>query len=308
MRGTLACLCLLASLAACAAPKATSTSLPPAVSYKTGTPAATTTLLPTLPGSSQPTPTPIIYTVVEGDTLIRIAAHFGITYEALLAANPTVQSSTLQVGTTLNIPAGSATPEQPSPTPAFASVLQARCWPEADGGLWCFALLQNQFAETLEDLSARFTLIGAGGQELANQVAYGLLDILPAGGSMPLAVHFPPSQPADASVRVDLLTSIRLLPGDVRYVPVQFENTLVSVTGSGRLAQVTGRLVLTGSSLANTVWVLATAYDAAGEVVGLRRWESPSALTADAPLPFNFAVSSLGPVIARVEFLVEARP
>ncbi len=110
------------------------------------------------------------------------------------------------------------------------------------------------------------------------------------------------------ALRVQVLTAIRLLPGDTRYLPVRLENTLVSVDASGRTAEVSGRVVLTGTGTANTLWVLASAYDAAGNVVGVRRWESASALTADAPVPFDFPVSSVGPGIARVEFLAEARP
>jgi hypothetical protein len=54
--------------------------------------------------------------------------------------------------------------------------------------------------------------------------------------------------------------------------------------------------------------VLASAYDAAGNVIGVRRWESTAALNADAPVSFDFPVSSVGPGIAKVEFLAEARP
>jgi hypothetical protein len=80
------------------------------------------------------------------------------------------------------------------------------------------------------------------------------------------------------------------------------------VEASGRTAQATGRVILTEAGTANTLWVLATAYDAAGDVVGVRRWESPSALPVDAPISFDFLVSSVGPAIDRVEFLAEARP
>jgi hypothetical protein len=66
--------------------------------------------------------------------------------------------------------------------------------------------------------------------------------------------------------------------------------------------------VLTGTGTANTLWVLASAFDSAGNVVGVRRWESAAALSAAAPLSFDFQVSSVGPGIARVEFLTEARP
>ena len=147
-----------------------------------------------------------------------------------------------------------------------------------------------------------------GGQPTASQVVYGLLDIIPPGAAMPLAAHFAVPVQAGAGLRVTLLTAIRLLPGDTRYLPVQLENTLVSVEASGRTAEATGQVRLTGSGTAKTLWVLASAYDAAGNVIGVRRWESAAALNANATVPFDFLVSSMGPGIARVEFLAEARP
>jgi hypothetical protein len=237
-----------------------------------------------------------------------IAARFGIPLEALVAANPGVKTAVLSVGSTLIIPTGTTLPAEPPSTPTPLPVLGARCWPEIDGGLWCFALVQNQYSETIENISAQFTFLDAGGQPLASQAAYALLNTLAPGGSMPLAVHFPPSQPADVTVRVQLLTAIRLLPGDARYLPVMLDDTLASMDASGRTARVTGQVILTEAGAAKTLWVLATAFDAAGNVVGLRRWESPSALSADDPVSFDFTVSSVGPPIERVEFLAEARP
>ena len=105
-----------------------------------------------------------------------------------------------------------------------------------------------------------------------------------------------------------VLTAIRLLPGDTRYLPVSLENTLVSVDAGGQSAEVSGLVNLTGTGTANTLWVLASAFDSAGKVVGVRRWESTTALNATAPVAFDFPVSSVGPGIARVEFLAEARP
>ncbi len=308
MRRLLACLFLLSILTACAGNSKAVTVLAPAVPYLTITPSETSIVIPPLTGIVLPTPTTFIYTVVLNDTLNGIAGRYGVTLEALLAANPGIQPAALPVGTKLIIPTGRETPAEPTPTPAPLPVQQARCWSEADGGLWCFALVQNEYAETLENLSAQFTLLDSNGQELASQAAFALLNTLPPGQSMPLAVHFPPPVQTNVSVRVQVLTAIRLLPGDIRYLPVMLENTLVSMESSGRTAQVTGRVILTGAGTANTLWVLATAYDAAGNVVGLRRWESPSALTADAPVSFDFLVSSVGPGIDRVEFLAEARP
>ncbi len=140
----------------------------------------------------QPTPTSFTYTVVQGDTLIGIAGRFGISPDALMAANPGIQATALPVGTTAHHPRWQHHPTvQPVSTPVPLPVQQARCWMELDGGQWCFALVPNQFADTLENLSAQFTLLDAGGHALASGTAFGLLDILPAHASMPLAVPLP---------------------------------------------------------------------------------------------------------------------
>jgi hypothetical protein len=308
MQKFLTYLLFLSTLTACGQTSGATPDLDTAVPYRTTTPSLTPTLIPGLTKIILPTPTTFTYAVVANDTLNGIAQRYGVTVEALLAANPGIQPTALSVGTKLVIPTGSEVPGEPTPTPASLPVVQARCWPEVDGGLWCFALVRNDYAETLENLSAQFTLLDSGGRELTSQIVYGLLDILPPGASIPLAAHFAPPAPADAGLRAQVLTAIRLLPGDARYLSVMLENTLVSVEASGRSAQVTGRVILTGTGTANTLWVLATAYDASGNVVGVRRWDSPSALMADVPVSFDFLVSSAGPEIARVEFLAEARP
>jgi LysM repeat protein len=256
-----------------------------------------------------PTPTPLTYIVRQGDTLSGIAERFGVPLDDLIAANPGASPTALTVGTTLNIPVGGNIPGEPTPTPVPLTVRQVRCWPDAGGGLWCFALLQNEYAEMLENLSMQFSLRDGTGQEVAAQTVYALLDVLGPGEAMPLAAYFPAPLPADLTPAVLLLTAIRLLPGDTRYLPAATQNTLVETDWSGRTAHVSGQVLLTASSgTADTLWVLAAGYDAAGNVVALRRWEAASPLSAGGSLPFELTLSSVGPAIERVEFLVEARP
>ncbi len=307
MRRLFLCLTCALFLAACTGE--TTPDLAPAAPYRTTTPSQTPTLIPALTEILLPTPTVVIYTVVLGDTLGAIADRFGVSLEALLAANPGILPTALTVGTQLVIPTDSAQPSEPTPSPAPVPVRQAHCWPETTGGLWCFALVQNEYAEMLENLSAQFTLLDENGDELASQIAYAPLNILPPGASMPLGVHFPAPVGAQPALRVQVLTAIRLLPGDARYLPVMLENTLVSVGAGGHSAQVSGRVMLTTlDGLANTLWVLAVAYDEAGSLVGFRRWEAGTPLAGGESVTFEFLVSSMGPEISRVEFLTEARP
>jgi hypothetical protein len=53
------------------------------------------------------------------------------------------------------------------------------------------------------------------------------------------------------------------------------------------------------------VWVAVVAYDASGQVVGLRKWEASDPLQPAGRLPFAVTVFSLGPAIARVDAVVE---
>ena len=82
----------------------------------------------------------------------------------------------------------------------------------------------------------------------------------------------------------------------------------VQVSADGRFAQVSGEVRLPAESIAATqVWVAAVGYDESGRVVGVRRWEG-GGVQPGGSLSFEMTVSSLGGVLTRVEFAVEARP
>ena len=257
-----------------------------------------------------PTPTPFTYTVQRGDTISGIALKFGVSMDDLQAANPEISPNAMSVGQVINIPSNPENPSgEPTPTPASFAIQQIECYPTADQGMWCFVLAHHDFSEFMENVSAQVTLIDANNAVLTSQTALLPLNILPPNTSLPLTVFFPPEIPADAKPNVQVLTAIRLLPNDERYLPATVSNTLVQVNADGRSAHVNGQVLLTaGANPASQVWVTATAYDAAGRVVGVRRWESNAGVSPGGDLRFEFMVSSLGGRIERVEFAVEARP
>ena len=257
-----------------------------------------------------PSPTPFTYTVQTGDTMSSIALKFGVSIDDLQAANPEISPNAMSVGQVLNIPSNPDNPSgEPTPTPAPFTVQQIECYPTADKGMWCFVLVHNDFSDLMENVSAQVTLVDANDATLASQTALLPLNILPPDTSLPLAVFFPPEIPLDVKPQVQVLTAIRLLPDDERYLPATINNTLVQINAEGHSAGVTGQVLLPGQSkAASQVWVAGTAYDDAGRVVGVRRWESSAGLSPGGSLPFEFMVSSIGGTIARVEFAVEARP
>jgi len=257
-----------------------------------------------------PSPTPFTYMVQTGDTISGIALKFGVSIDDLQAANPEVPASAMSVGTVLKIPSNPDNPSgEPTPTAAPFTIEQIECYPTANKGMWCFVLVNNDLFDFMENVSAQVTLVDSNNATLASQTALLPLNILPPNTSLPLSVFFPPDIPADAKPQVQVLTAIRLLPDDARYLPATLNNTLVQIHAGGRSAQVSGSVLSQTQAIdASQVWVAATAYDIAGTVIGVRRWESNAALPAGGTLPFEFLLSSIGGKIARVEFAVEARP
>jgi len=258
-----------------------------------------------------PSPTPFTYTIKSGDTLSQIAQKFNISLNALTAANPNVNPNSMSIGQVIKIPSTSQNlANEATPTPAPLPIKQIACHPTADRGMWCFVLAYNNSSNSIEDVTAQITLMSADGKSIAGQTATLPLHILAPNSSLPLTTYFAPDVPLNAKPQVQILTAIQIQPNDPRYLPATLQNTVVKVDESGLTAQVNGQVVLPGSSPspAKMIWVAAIAYDEWGQVVGARRWESTSNLSAGSSLPFSFMVSSIAGSIVRVEFAVEARP
>ncbi len=299
-------------LAACASRRVDATSLP-----STLIPFATSTQSPSQTPESLiaaetplPSPTPFTYTIKSGDTISSIALKFGVSMDDLQAANPEISPNTMSIGQVIKIPSNPENPSgEPSPTPVPFTVQQIECYPTADKGMWCFILVHNDFSDFMENVSAQVTLVDSNNVTLASQTALLPLNILPPNISLPLMVFFPPEIPFDAKPTVQVLTAIRLLPDDQRYIPATIDNTLVQVNANGLSARLSGMVFSQSQDrAASHVWVAGTAYDEAGRAVGVRRWEWNHGLAAGGNLPFEFMISSIGGKIARVEFAVEARP
>ena len=305
-------------LTSCTSQQITSTSLASTLipfATSTRSPIPTTGAFQTPEGvvaaeTPHPTPTPFTYTVQRGDTISSIALEQNVSIDDLLAANPDISPNAMAVGQVINIPSNPENPSgEPTPTPALFTIQQIECYPTIDHGMWCFVLAHNQLPDFMENVTVQVTLVDSKNVRLASQTALLSLNILPPNTSLPLTTFFPPEIPPDAKPQVQVLTAIRLLPNDERYLPATVNSTLVQVNADGRSARVNGQVRLPADSqAASQVWVTATAYNEADRVVGLRRWESSAGLSASGSLPFEFMVSSLGGRIERVEFAVEARP
>lgn len=252
-----------------------------------------------------PTNTLQVYIIEEGDTLSEIAEKFKIPQSELIAANPDVNPNALPIGGTLFIPDPSAPPAAAStPTPEPLPVTQAACHPTADSGNWCFALIQNNTPNPLENVSAQITLLDETDNAITSQTAYLPLDIIQPNEALPVFAFFS-NTPANVNPQIQLLSAMQ---GDGSgYLPAFLDNTSAEINWDGRTANLSGQIHLPAESNAATeVWVAAVAYDAIGTVVGLRRWEG-GGIQPGGTITFEFQVSSIGGEIEAVKFYVQVR-
>jgi len=293
-------------ISACASAPSVNPANAPLQPYHTATPASTSTpnvlVIVTTP---LPTATPFIYTIQSGDTFSGLAEKFNISQADLQNANPDVSPNSMPVGETLIIPdSSSAVAGASTPTPVPAPVTQTVCHPSADNGLWCFALIQNNTAETLESVSAQITLFDANKNLLASETAFPPSDIIPPGRSLPVYIFFPNTS-ADVEAQVQLLSAYP--SNNPRYLPAQLNNTIAQIDWDGRTAHLSGQILLPADSpAASEVLVAAVAYDKDGRVVGVRRWDG-GAIPSGGSISFSFSVSSLGSAIDAVDFILEAK-
>jgi LysM repeat protein len=256
-----------------------------------------------------PSPTPMVYKIVEGDTMLAIAFKHGINLEELQAANPDVDPRLLVVGAEIIIPLGDVITFNPvTATPIPIQVTDTSCYPAPDG-IWCFVSIKNERSRPLENISANVVLLESSGEFLAEGIAIGAINLLPIDEELPLIAFIPGRYPSDFQTRTNILSVQPLPRNDDRYLNAWLEVDQVEIAKRGERAQVAGRIGLpVKSQPGGSAWILVVAYDHGGNVVGVRKTEQFENLEPGSTREFNIEVFSLGPAISEVRAFVEVRP
>jgi len=253
-----------------------------------------------------PTPTPTIHIVALGETISSIALRYGLDMNAVLAANPDIDPYTLMVGTLVKIPLGN-TQTQIGVTvePLALDLGEPECSRTPEGGLLCFSILSNPLLEAAVNLAVTFTLSGAATAETSSHTVPALLNKLDPGDTMPAVVYFFSPLPADFIVSTSLASAFPASQSGNTYYSVDSSNHSVKL--DGRLAKVSGEAIIAADPGKTVdVWVAALAYDAQGNLLGVRRTESRVTLEQGKSLVFNLNVYSTGDPISSVVIKAEA--
>lgn len=268
--------------------------------------APTATLAPTM------TPTPRTYQVKDKDTLFVIAFKNGITVDELTAANPTVDPYLLSAGMTLLIPAPNGetdTQTAPTPTPYPLMVYTPVCTPSLSGGLYCFVEIKNEQEVSLENITAGFRLTDLESGEVITQKALMPLSRIVSGTTLPLFTYFPPNTFSNPSAVLQLQTAMSVNQNNVGAATVQIDQPEIKIAENGLSAEVHALAVLESpDGKASKLWIAAVAFDAQGQIVGVRRYESANAVQPGDAVPLSLNIYSIRGTIVRVDLYGEAIP
>jgi LysM repeat protein len=272
---------------------------------------ATFTPVPATPSDTPTptvTPTPIIYVIQKGDTLIPIARQFGVTVQDIQEANGIADPRRLSIGQEIIIPRkegeGEPTPI-PTPTPVALKIEGLAFHRTPADSLWCMGEVANVSGEPAEEVQVQVSLHDDQGRLLASGAAFVQLDIVAAGGRAPFAILFsaPPTNFAQYQARV--LSGVHSTHLGPRYPDLEIVEARATWLDEGASYQVSGEVHNTGGADAERVDLVVTLYNEEDQVIGARTVSiAAEVFLAGAMAPFEVTLTPLGPV-ARYDIQVQ---
>ena len=274
--------------------------------WPTATRRATFTPVPATPSDTPPptaTPTPIIYVIKKGDTLLPIAREYGVTVKAIQDANGISDPRRLWIGQEIIIPAveGEGEPTTvPTPTPVALKIEGLAFYQTPVDTLWCLGEVVNVSGQPAEEVQVQVSLHDEQGRLLASGRAFSELHILAAEGRAPFAILFtaPPSNFAQYQTTVvGGVPSTHLGP---RYPDLAIADHWGGWLDENNY-QVRGEVHNAGGAEAEQVVLVVTLYDGQDHVVAARTVEIAADLFLPGAIaPFEVTLAPLGEV-ARYE-------
>jgi LysM repeat protein len=268
----------------------------------TATRRATFTPVPATPSDTPTptvTPTPIIYVIKQGDTLLAIAREFGVTVNAIQEVNGITDPRRLRIGQEIIIPLVEENSEPtvvPTPTPVAIQIQGLAFHRTPVESLWCMGEVVNLSGRPAEEVQVRVSLHDEQGQLLTSGAAFIQLDILAAGGRSPFAILFSAPPTSFAQYQTQVLSGVPHTHLGPRYPDLEVVEDWGGWLDDDNY-QVRGQVHNSGEADAERVAIVVTLYDEEDHVVGARTVSIPAEVfLAGAMAPFEVTLTPLGPV------------
>jgi LysM repeat protein len=281
---------------------------------------AAATMLPSAtpaPYTPEPTPTPtlsptpVVYTVQSGQSLLTIADQFAVSVAALQDANGILDPRTLQIGQQLVIPRPEEVEEMAAdatltPTPLPATVQNLYFGETTTGGLWVLGEAQNESDVALEQVRVGVVLLDEQGEETALASEMVALDLIDVQGHAPFAVYFPDAPANFGQYRASVISAAPAYVGSY-YRDLEVRN-LQSDGERYASYTVTGAIFNYGPEEAVSVQVVLTAYDPLNRVIAMRKVDPDhNVVPRGGETTFTAVLVPLGGPVERIEAIAQGQ-
>lgn len=254
-------------------------------------------------------PTPIIYTVQTGDTILTIAARFNRSTTAIQTANGLIDPRQLVVGQQLIIPTENLFPDnQPTitPTPLPLTIQAVSFQPAGNQAIWCLGEVHNSNTQTVTEVMIETTLLDETGLVLARQTTFSQLTIIPPNRFSPFAMQFqnPPNEFAQYQIRA--ISGVPLNQSN------QIYTTLKSASLQGRfigasIYQITGILHNNGANDVKDIRLVGLAYSETNQLIAQRQiMLDVTILKTEAMTPFTLELMIPQGTVDHYQVMAEA--
>ncbi len=247
-----------------------------------------------------PTATPVIYQIEAGDTILGIALQRGTTVDEILALNPGIVPENLQIGQPVVLPpppTASALLVQGTSVPVQIAVTKIHAYRTPVGSLWLLGEVTNEGETAVENVQVEIGLLTADGQIIGNATAWAATAIILPGerGPFGVLINEPPdefeagdfAQPSVAVVGGQAVVELGTRTLDV----VVLESELVLNEDSVLLE---GTIFNGGETIVSQVQLIATFYDAQGNVTGFQQQVVADEMGVGEERPFQLEAAPPG--------------
>ena len=183
------------------------------------------------------------------------------------------------------------------------------CYREIIDGVWCYALVRNNYEQSLEGISGKIELVSPDGSELFVGSAHTPINMLPAGQAIPLVTYYSKPIGENFTPHLSQVNAV-LVQSDVSQdyqVNLLFGEVSISVDGSS--ATISGEALIPNAGTdVKTISVVLVAYNEKSEVIGIRRKDTAGLFQPGDRVPFEVTVYSLESKIKGLDILGEAIP
>ena len=266
----------------------------------------TPTPLPT--PTATPTPTPIVYQIESGDTLLGIAIQRGTTVEEIEALNPGIVPENLQIGQAVVLPPPPTVNPllaPGTPIPIQVTVTKIQAYQTPIGSLWLLGEVTNEGETAVENIQVEIGLLAADGRIVGNATVWVATSVILPGerGPFGVLINEPPAdfaQPTVAIVGGQAVVALgtRTLDLTMRDTALMTEDDSVALSGT---------VVNSGETAAVQVTLIATFYDAQGNVTGFQQQVVAEQLGVGEERPFLLEAAPPGGATVTYQLHAEAQ-